>query len=73
MRIFNVCKLIIILLFFRRATSLELPMAMRYRHLCETAREAVGVFRSNIHGRGLFCKRDIDAGEMVIEYAGQVS
>ncbi|KAK7066067.1 hypothetical protein SK128_026400 [Halocaridina rubra] len=56
----------------RRATSLELPMAMRYRHLRETAREAVGVFRSSIHGRGLFCKRDIDSGEMVIEYAGQV-
>ncbi|XP_068215279.1 histone-lysine N-methyltransferase 2A-like [Palaemon carinicauda] len=56
----------------RRATSLELPMAMRYRHLRETAREAVGVFRSCIHGRGLFCKRDIDSGEMVIEYAGQV-
>ncbi|KAF2357703.1 FY-rich N-terminal [Trinorchestia longiramus] len=56
----------------RRATSLELPMAMRYRHLRDTAREAVGVFRSCIHGRGLFCKRDIDAGEMVIEYAGQM-
>ena len=28
--------------------------------------------RSIIHGRGLFCKRDIDAGEMVIEYAGEV-
>lgn len=28
--------------------------------------------RSNIHGRGLFCKRDIDAGEMIIEYAGEV-
>jgi len=24
------------------------------------------------HGRGLFCKRNIDAGEMVIEYAGEV-
>ena len=45
-------------------------MAMRYRHLKDTAREAVGVFRSGIHGRGLFCKRDIDSGEMVIEYAG---
>lgn len=29
-------------------------------------------FRSPIHGRGLFCKRNIDAGEMVIEYAGNV-
>lgn len=28
--------------------------------------------RSKIHGRGLYCKRDIDAGEMVIEYAGEV-
>ena len=28
--------------------------------------------RSSIHGRGLFCKRDIDAGEMITEYAGQV-
>lgn len=30
------------------------------------------LFRSEIHGRGLFCKRNIDAGEMVIEYAGTV-
>lgn len=29
-------------------------------------------FRSDIHGRGLFCKRNIEAGEMVIEYAGTV-
>ena len=28
--------------------------------------------RSPLHGRGLFCKRNIDAGEMVIEYAGNV-
>lgn len=28
--------------------------------------------RSAIHGRGLFCKRNIEAGEMVIEYAGNV-
>ncbi|KAM6967509.1 LOW QUALITY PROTEIN: histone-lysine N-methyltransferase 2B [Aplochiton taeniatus] len=56
----------------RRATSLELPMAMRFRHLERTSKEAVGVYRSAIHGRGLFCKRNIDAGEMVIEYAGNV-
>lgn len=30
------------------------------------------VCRSAIHGRGLFCKRNIEAGEMVIEYAGTV-
>lgn len=28
--------------------------------------------RSPIHGRGLFCKKNIDAGEMVIEYSGNV-
>ncbi|KAL2083852.1 hypothetical protein ACEWY4_019370 [Coilia grayii] len=56
----------------RRATNLELPMAMRFRHLERTSKEAVGVYRSAIHGRGLFCKRNIDAGEMVIEYSGIV-
>ncbi|XP_008420423.1 histone-lysine N-methyltransferase 2B isoform X2 [Poecilia reticulata] len=56
----------------RRATSSELPMAMRFRHLEKISKEAVGVYRSPIHGRGLFCKRNIDAGEMVIEYAGTV-
>ena len=28
--------------------------------------------RSPIHCRGLFCLRDIDTGEMVIEYTGMV-
>uniref|UniRef100_A0A9J8CCC1 [histone H3]-lysine(4) N-methyltransferase n=1 Tax=Cyprinus carpio carpio TaxID=630221 RepID=A0A9J8CCC1_CYPCA len=56
----------------RRATSLELPMAMRFRHLEKTSKEAVGVYRSAIHGRGLFCKRNIESGEMVIEYSGIV-
>lgn len=56
----------------RRATSLSLPMAMRFRKLKTFAKEAVDVYRSKIHGRGLFCKRNIDAGEMVIEYAGEV-
>ena len=35
------------------------------RHLARHAREAVGVYASGIHGRGLFCKREISAGEMV--------
>lgn len=56
----------------RRLTSLDLPMAMRFRHLKNTAKEAVGVYRSRIHGRGLYCKRNIDGGEMIIEYAGEV-
>ncbi|XP_041982992.1 histone-lysine N-methyltransferase trithorax isoform X2 [Aricia agestis] len=49
-----------------------LPLAMRFRQLKETAKVSVGVYRSHIHGRGLFCKRDIEEGDMVIEYAGEV-
>ncbi|XP_075984687.1 histone lysine N-methyltransferase trithorax isoform X2 [Anticarsia gemmatalis] len=49
-----------------------LPPAMRFRQLKETSKASVGVYRSHIHGRGLFCKRDIEEGDMVIEYAGEV-
>lgn len=47
-------------------------MAMRFRHLRTFSKQAVGVYRSSIHGRGLFCKRDIEASEMIMEYTGQV-
>lgn len=33
---------------------------------------SVFLCRSPIHGRGLFCKKTIEAGEMVIEYSGNV-
>ncbi|XP_076675822.1 histone lysine N-methyltransferase trithorax isoform X2 [Andrena cerasifolii] len=56
----------------RRVASTNLPMAMRFRILKETSKESVGVYHSHIHGRGLFCLRDIEPGEMVIEYAGEV-
>ncbi|RXN07676.1 histone-lysine N-methyltransferase 2A-like isoform X2 [Labeo rohita] len=56
----------------RRATSMDLPLPTRFRHLKKASREAVGVYRSAIHGRGLFCRKNIDAGEMVIEYSGNV-
>ncbi|XP_048838562.1 histone-lysine N-methyltransferase 2A isoform X2 [Brienomyrus brachyistius] len=56
----------------RRAAGLDLPLPVRFRHLKKTFRMTVGVYRSAIHGRGLFCKRNIDAGEMVIEYSGNV-
>ncbi|XP_026082134.1 histone-lysine N-methyltransferase 2A-like isoform X2 [Carassius auratus] len=56
----------------RRATSMDFPLPMRFRHLKNVSREAVGVYRSAIHGRGLFCRKNIDAGEMVIEYSGNV-
>lgn len=46
----------------RRGSGSNLPMAMRYRTLKESYKETVGVYRSHIHGRGLFCNRDIEAG-----------
>lgn len=47
---------------FRRGTGSNLPMAMKYRTLKETYKDYVGVFRSHIHGRGLYCTKDIEAG-----------
>lgn len=46
----------------RRGSGSNLPMAMRYRTLKESYKDTVGVYRSHIHGRGLFCNRDIEAG-----------
>jgi len=45
---------------------------MRFRQLCSSVRDTVAVYRSSIHGLGLYARRDIGAGEMVIEYAGEV-
>jgi len=47
---------------------MSLPNAMRFRHLKTNAKEATAVYRSGIHGRGLFCTRAIDSGEMVRFY-----
>ncbi|XP_040903293.1 histone-lysine N-methyltransferase 2A isoform X2 [Toxotes jaculatrix] len=55
-----------------RRASMELPLAVKFKQLKATSKETVGVYRSPIHGRGLFCKKTIDAGEMVIEYSGNV-
>lgn len=52
------------LFFFRRLATL--PPAMRFRQLKETSKASVGVYRSHIHGRGLFCKRDIEEGKLYI-------
>ena len=50
----------------KRQTSLDLPDGMRYRHLKDTTKQVAGVYRSGIHGRGLYCKKDIAKGEMII-------
>ncbi|XP_025421628.1 histone-lysine N-methyltransferase trithorax isoform X2 [Sipha flava] len=54
----------------RRANSL--PNEMKYRNMNKALTSTVGVCRSDIHGRGLFCLRDIEQGEYVIEYTGEV-
>lgn len=56
----------------RMQTATDLPMAMRYRSLQKMYKQHVGVFQSDIHGLGLYCTREIEPGEMVIEYAGTV-
>ncbi|KAL1492736.1 hypothetical protein ABEB36_010945 [Hypothenemus hampei] len=48
------------------------PITMKFKNLKFTSKYSVGVYRSKIHGKGLFCLRDIESGEMVIEYAGEV-
>ena len=58
--------------FSRQQPGSELPIAMRYRQCQRTLHERVGVFRSLIHGLGLFCIQEMEPGEMVIEYAGTV-
>uniref|UniRef100_A0AAV2IYU3 [histone H3]-lysine(4) N-methyltransferase n=1 Tax=Knipowitschia caucasica TaxID=637954 RepID=A0AAV2IYU3_KNICA len=55
-----------------RRAFMELPLTVRFKQIKTTCKETVGVYRSPIHGRGLFCKKTIDAGEMVIEYSGNV-
>lgn len=52
----------------RRGSGSNLPMAMRYRTLKDTYKDAVGVYRSHIHGRGLFCNRDIEAGNFPVSF-----
>jgi len=55
----------------RRANSL--PNEMKFRNMNKALTSTIGVYRSDIHGRGLFCLRDIEQGEYVIEYTGEVS
>ena len=45
---------------------------MRYRNCQRTYKQFVGVFKSRVHGLGLFCLEEIKSGDMVIEYVGTV-
>lgn len=52
--------------------NIGMPIASRYRTFKEKTENSLTVMWSTIHGRGLYTRRDIDRGEMVIEYAGEV-
>lgn len=56
----------------RRGSGSNLPMAMRYRTLKDTYKDSVGVYRSHIHGRGLFCNRDIEAGNVSLQFSSNL-
>jgi len=57
---------------FRASAGSRLPFGMQYRALQKVYKNYVGVFKSNLHGLGLFCTKEIDAGQMVIEYSGHL-
>lgn len=44
----------------------------RHRKLKAKEKEWLNVAYSKIHGRGLFTRRDIEKGETIIEYVGDV-
>ncbi|ODN04290.1 Histone-lysine N-methyltransferase trithorax [Orchesella cincta] len=52
-----------------------LPLAMRFRDLrgnWTKARERFVVLHSHIHGRGLYARCDMEKGDIIIEYAGEL-
>ncbi|XP_021963805.1 uncharacterized protein LOC110859227 [Folsomia candida] len=49
-----------------------IPLIQRYRNLKERTEKTLVVMWSIIHGRGLYTRRDIDRGDIIIEYAGEV-
>ncbi|XP_063716012.1 histone-lysine N-methyltransferase 2B-like isoform X2 [Symsagittifera roscoffensis] len=56
----------------KRKTTSEYPIQMRYRNLKKTAKQVCAVFKSDIHGRGLYSLQAIFPDEMIIEYTGEI-
>ncbi|KAI3383040.1 hypothetical protein SNEBB_006894 [Seison nebaliae] len=48
------------------------PLSMKYLYLPYFSLNALNVYKSKIHGRGLFTLRDISVGQPLIEYGGTV-
>ncbi|KAA8531168.1 hypothetical protein F0562_005918 [Nyssa sinensis] len=49
-----------------------LSMAEKYKYMTETFRKRLAFGKSGIHGFGIFAKHPHRAGDMVIEYAGEL-
>ncbi|KAF8402254.1 hypothetical protein HHK36_013206 [Tetracentron sinense] len=49
-----------------------LSMAEKYKYMRETVRKRLAFGKSGIHGFGIFAKRQHRAGDMVIEYTGEL-
>ncbi|XP_021733247.1 histone-lysine N-methyltransferase ATX1-like [Chenopodium quinoa] len=49
-----------------------LSMADKYRYMRETSRKRLSFGKSRIHGFGIFAKQPHKAGDMVIEYTGEL-
>jgi histone-lysine N-methyltransferase MLL1 len=52
--------------------SPEISSSMKYRHLKNFSKRSLVVKRSPIHGRGLFTLADLQQGQMIIEYSGEI-
>ncbi|CAK7348099.1 unnamed protein product [Dovyalis caffra] len=60
-----------------RASQLDAPsnilsMAEKYQHMLQTFRKRLAFGKSGIHGFGIFAKHPHRAGDMVIEYTGEL-
>jgi len=67
-----IAKYFIFLLCFSSVFACGLPVAERFRYVRDLVKSTVAVHKSSIQGLGLFARRHIDEGEMIVEYAGEV-
>ncbi|CAN8076307.1 unnamed protein product [Agarophyton chilense] len=56
----------------RTKVTPHLPVATEYQGIAESSKLRTIVLRSEIDGWGVFATRDIPAGEMIIEYVGEI-
>ncbi|KAL7184168.1 hypothetical protein ACSBR2_026343 [Camellia fascicularis] len=54
------------------ASESILSMAEKYKYMRETYRKRLTFGKSGIHGFGIFAKQPHRAGDMVIEYIGEI-